>query len=295
MNVYEMKLLMRVMSAWLSEQSEFTDASFATAQQHFYVRVIAQALRRWRSLEASGRKGRQQRALASRRLFITTTRKIWRGWWELVSRRLKLKALGRQVESQLKSRDRMYLLQMWREKANGRKTIRKAFEIGVSFHSVALALGEKGMNQRLLRRVVTSWHDHIRQARVESEGRARGYAAVVLWKVTVGTRVFHGWLSYVKARRFTWQVATSHREASLRKWFTLVSGAYKRNIRSAAHARKARLLRGMKAFKVLRAGKQAHTTAAAALIQHSHHSLSLPPFPSRSHRDPHEDRATYSL
>ena len=31
-NVYEMKLVQRVLSAWLSEQSEFTDASFTTAQ-----------------------------------------------------------------------------------------------------------------------------------------------------------------------------------------------------------------------------------------------------------------------
>ena len=192
-------------------------------------------------MEASGRKGRQQRALASRRLFLTTTRKIWRGWWELVSRRLKLKALGRQVESQLKSRDRMYLLQMWREKANGRKTIRKAFEIGVSFHSVALALGEKGMNQRLLRRVVTSWHDHIRQAcgvRGEGEGVC-GCGAVEgdrrHTSVPRLAQLCQGEALYMAG-------CNTHREASLRKWFTL-SGAYKRNIRSAAHARKARLLR----------------------------------------------------
>ena len=113
---------------------------------------------------------------------------------------------------------------------------------------------------------------------MESEGRARGYAAVVLWKVTVGTRVFHGWLSYVKARRFTWQVATSHREASLRKWFTIVSGTYKRNIRSAAHARKARLLRGMKAFKVLRAGKQ--SKASTYDSSSSTHTTLTTPFSS---------------
>ena len=117
---------------------------------------------------------------------------------------------------------------------------------------------------------------------------------MVLWKVTVGTRVFHGWLSYVKARRFTWQVATSHREASLRKWFTIVSGAYKRNIRSAAHARKARLLRGMKAFKVLRAGKQSKaSTYDSSSSTTTHTPLSplplFPPSPSRSHSDPNED------
>ena len=245
------RLLVRtLLRAWRSEHRAFHARALTEVAGEVRRLQTAHALAHWRLISSAKR---AQLARTTTAMSAVLSGVAWRGleaWYGLVQRRKRLNAVGKVVQRRACIVQGARYLGVWIRRYAARRTMRIAFTTALSFHALAIEMGPIGLQQRLQRRVLAAWHTHAAAATADNLQRASERSAILLWRATVGTKVFRGWLSFVLCRRTARNAHSARRMARLTRGFSLLRKWCDTRVAIVALARSQPLLRGFRAFRV---------------------------------------------